>query len=445
MTNKELWQTILGELELLVSSANFITWFKDTNIEERVKKEILISVPNGFTKEWLSNKYHKLILNVIQKFCPEIQEIKYVIGRSKNIPSIEQLTPIKDYPALDIALNQTLNNRYNFNNFIVGPFNELAHAASLAVTQKPGKAYNPLFIYGGVGLGKTHLLQAIGNELNKHGQNKKIYYVPAEKFTNELVEAIQHKQTRDFKRRYRQADALLVDDVQFIAGKETTQEEFFHTFNDLYAGNKQIVISSDRPPKTIQTLEERLRSRFEGGMIADISMPDFESRLAILQNKLEQNKLSFNNQILDYIAQNIKDNIRELEGALNRVVAFAQLHNAIPSFNEVVKILKPSLSKSKSRIINNKDIIKQIANFYNINIKDLLQRGRQREIVKPRQIAMYLMRTELNASYPNIGQEVGRRDHTTAIHAYEKIKREVLKNELLEQEINLIKEKLYTN
>lgn len=445
MDNKELWQTILGELELQVSSANFVTWFKDTAITEQNQKTILISVPNGFTKEWLENKYHKLILRVIQKFCPNIREIKYIIGRAKPAIAIsKQKIEIADQ-AITPDISSNLNNRYTFNNFIVGHFNEIAYAASLAVCKNPGKTYNPLFIYGGVGLGKTHLLQAIGNKLSQQNSRKKITYIPSEKFTNELVDAIQHKQTKNFKELYRQVDILLVDDIQFISGKESTQEEFFHTFNALYNNNKQIVISSDRPPKAIQILEERLRSRFEGGMVADISLPDFETRLAILRKKIAEKSINLDDEILEYIATNIQDNIRELEGALNCLAAYSQIHNHLPRFNEAVKIISSIVSKPRSKVITAKQIIKKVAEFYDISIKDLSKKSRQREIVKPRQIAMYLMRQELNSSYPRIGQELGQRDHTTAIHAYEKIKNEILKNEILEQEVNLIKEMLYTN
>ncbi|MFH1392179.1 MAG: chromosomal replication initiator protein DnaA [bacterium] len=445
MNNKELWQTILGELELQVSSANFVTWFKDTSIEEQDKKEILISVPNGFTKEWLENKYHKLILRVIQKFYPDIREIKYAIGRPRTFIAEEKKTEITQDTLASNIPNISLNHRYTFDNFIVGHFNEIAYAASLAVCKNLGKSYNPLFIYGGVGLGKTHLLQAIGNELARQGPKKRVSYVPSERFTNELVDAIQHKQTKNFKEIYRQTDILLIDDIQFISGKETTQEEFFHTFNALYNDNKQIVISSDRPPKAIRTLEERLRSRFEGGMIADISTPDFETRLAIIRKKTGERKINLDNKILEYIAANVQDNIRELEGALNCILAYSQIHNSLPKLNEAIKMLSSIVSKPRSKIITTKQITKKVAEFYDIHIKDLSKRSRQRDIVKPRQIAMYLMRSELNTSYPSIGQELGQRDHTTAIHAYKKIKKEMLKNESLEQEINLIKEKLYTN
>ena len=445
MNNKELWQTILGELELLVSSANFVTWFKDTGIEKRNKEEVMISVPNGFTKEWLENKYNKLILNVIQKFYPEIRDIQYNIGKPK-ISIQPQITtkPIRQQPH-DQSTNLNLNSRYNFDNFIVGPFNEIAHAASLAIVKKLGRAYNPLFIYGGVGLGKTHLLQAVGNCVFCNNPDKKICYTPSEKFTNELVDSIRYRQTREFKEKYRKIDLLLIDDIQFIGGKETTQEEFFHTFNALYESNKQIIISSDRPPKAIHTLEERLRSRFEGGMIADISMPDYETRLAILKTKIKEKGINLPNDILEYIAANIQDNIRELEGSLNRIIAHSQLQNITPTLKQSIKILSSFIKKPRSKILTLKEIFKTVSEFYEISMKELLTRTRRREIVRPRQIAMYLMRNEIKASYPSIGQELGQRDHTTAIHAYEKIRKELSKDDTLEQEINLLKEKLYTN
>jgi len=446
MTNNELWQTILGELEILVSRANFITWFKDTSIELRKKNQVIISVPNGFTKEWLENKYHKLILKAIQNFYPNIHQVQYIIGKTKSpiLTKISKPTIITT-PDLNILEKSSLNPRYTFENFVIGSSNELAQAASAAVAQNPGKAYNPLFIYGGVGLGKTHLLQSIGNEILNLDTSKKIQYVTSEKFTNELIEAIRHRATKDFKDKYRENDLLIIDDVQFIGGKETTQEEFFHTFNALYENNKQIVLSSDRPPKAIHTLEERLRSRFEGGMIADITLPNLETRLAILKNKLAEKKTSLPENVLEYIAANIQNNIRELEGALNKLIAHCHIQNKPIEFKQAVQILSGLVSRPSHKLVKPKDIVKIVSDFYGVTMKSLFDKGRKREIVKPRQIAMYLMRKETKSSYPSIGEELGKRDHTTAIHAFEKINKQVQNDETLEQEINLIKEKIYNN
>jgi chromosomal replication initiator protein len=327
---------------------------------------------------------------------------------------------------------------------VVASFNELAHAAAQSVIKNPGYAFNPLFIYGGVGTGKTHLLQAIGNEIIRNNPSGKVVYISSEKFTDDVVTAIAKREMEKLKNYYRKMDALIIDDIQFLAGKERTQEEFFHTFNTLYENNKQIILSSDRAPKAIPTLEERLRSRFEGGMIADISCPDFETRIVILKTKLRDLDLDLPKEILNYIASNIQKNIRELEGALNRIIAFIKLNNSIPDRDQVVKILKNIISDPQKRT-NYKNIISTVAQFYDIDLKDLTNRSRKKEVVKPRQVAMYLLREELKSSYPFIGSKLGGRDHTTAIYAYKKIEKEKENNNSLEEEINLIRQRLYNN
>ncbi len=449
MTNEQLWQATLGELELCISKANFITWFKNTNIAQKDGSQIVISVPNGFTKEWLKNKYHKEILKAIQNICPEVNSIEYRIGQANKSNAEKEIIDIekKEIPSSPIVKNKEnfLNPTYTFDTFVVGPNNELAYAACLSVSKKPGQSYNPLFIYGGVGLGKTHLLQSIGNEVLKNDPNKRIKYASSEKFTNELIEAISGKNTKNFKNIYRDIDILIIDDIQFLAGKEKTQEEFFHTFNTLYENGKQIVLSSDRPPKAIPALEERLRSRFEGGMIADVGFPDYEIRLAILKTKAREKKFDIPEDSLKYIALHIQKNIRELQGALNRVIAVCELDGSYPDLKKTTNILSNIVSQPIKKATTPKDIIKNVADFYGVNCEDLTAQCRRKEYVKPRQIAMYLMRKEIKSSFPSIGNWLGGRDHTTAMHAFEKISHEVQEDKVIEQEINLIIERIYND
>ena len=458
MTNQEIWQITLGEIELSISKANFITWFKNTSIVSIKDGKIVIGVPNGFTREWLENKYNKLILQAMRNIIENIKGVNYVINtRNEQIIKTKQKTrPLKKIiKTLEIKeqLNlqeckkdekTNLNLRYDFASFVVGSFNELAYAASQSVIKDLGRVYNPLFIYGGVGVGKTHLIQALGNEVVKTYQNKNTIYLPSERFCSDLINSISSGTVERFKEDCRKFDVLIIDDIQFLAGKEKTQEIFFHIFNSLYEKNKQIILSSDRPPKAIPTLEERLRSRFEGGMIADIGKPDFETRLVILKRKAQDLNIILNDEIFNYIALNIQKNIRELEGALNRVVAFIRLNNVTPNQKQLVKILKTITSNPQKRT-NYKKIAEVVADFYDLNISDLIDRNRKKEVVKPRQIAMYLMREELKNSYPSIGAKLGDRDHTTVIYACEKIGKEIENDESLEQEINLIKERLYSD
>jgi len=443
MNNEQFWQSILSELEVLISKTNFITWFKHTNIKEKTDKKLIVSVPNGFTKEWLKNKYHKLILKAIQKFSPEIKQLEYVIGQNINIPAPGGMEHEKQ-PQKQQANSKkpTLNPLYIFERFVIGSSNQLAHATCLSAAEKPGKNYNPVFIYGGAGLGKTHLLQAVGNKIIKQEKTNKICYVSADKFTSELVTSIRNNSIDKFKKKYHEYDCLIIDDIQFIGGKEKTQEEFFHIFNNLYEKNKQIVLSSDRPPKAIHTLENRLRSRFEGGIMADVTFPELETRIAILQNKLKEKEFNLSEKILEKVAVNIKNNVRELEGALNRIIAYAQINNIEPDIKEVDKILFSLVKQPKIEKTNIKDIIKTVAKFYNVKSKDIIKKNRQREVVKARQIIMYLMREELDNSYPHIGERIGGRDHTTAIYAYKKINKKISQDNALCEEVNLIKQQL---
>lgn len=444
---EELWKAALAEIELDLSKASFITWFKYTRIlKEKDGGVIVIGVPNGFSKEWLESKYNKLILRSLRNLNKNIKEIEIEI--SNNEPVAQSLKTRGEaaqsqlgLPDIKIDKNTNLNKKYTFNSFVVGSSNELAYAASLAIAKNLGKTYNPLLVYGGVGLGKTHLLQAVGNEVAIKYPNKKIKYLSSEKFTNEFIESVKNKEMRDFKDKYRKVDVLIIDDIQFLANKEQTQEEFFHTFNTLYENNKQIILSSDQPPKSITTIDERLRSRFEGGMIADIGFPDYETRSAILRSKLDELSQELSEEIIDYIAVNITRNIRELEGALNKVLAIYEIEKNI-SQTKLSKILSEFFI-TQQKITTPAKIMDVVTKFYNIKINDLLTRSRKKNLVKPRQIAMFLLREELNYSYPNIGEKLGGRDHTTAIHACEKINNEMNENEEFIKEVKLIKERLY--
>ncbi len=454
MTNEDLWKAVLGEMELSLTRANFTTWFKNTSVLSKDKNAVVVSVPNGFIKEWLENKFNKRILESIRDQAPEIREVRYTIGRPKielakndfsNIILEREFESKSDIEMdKDIDMTTNLNKKYTFESFVVGSNNELAHAACLAVTKNLGKLYNPLFLYGGVGLGKTHLLQAIGNKVSNENSLKNILYISAEKFTSSITETIMNRTIEELKSKYSQLDLLIIDDIQFIAGKEKTQEIVFSTFNELYGKNKQIVLSSDRPPQAIPTLEERLRSRFEGGMIADIGVPDFETRLAILKQKSHEKNYDFDNEILVYVATHIQKNVRELEGALNRVGAFGQIYNRIPDIKEVKNILNTYLS-SPYRKTSPQLILKAVADFYSISGSDLIKRSRKKEVVKPRQIAMFLLREETKLSFPEIGQKLGGRDHSTVIHACEKIRSESSIDEPLKQELVLIKERVYNS
>jgi chromosomal replication initiator protein len=448
MNNEEIWQATLAQIQLNISPANFATWFKNTGIIEQNSGRAVISIANSFAKEWIQNKYGKTILKILHDLDPQIKEIDYRVGKgeAKIFKKDTSVFPSEGQLGLQEFQNQketNINPKYTFNNFVIGPFNELAHAAGWAVSQDPGKVYNPLFIYGRVGLGKTHLLQAIGNEIITNLSLKKVQYIPSERFISGLISAIRKDSIENFKAKYKNIDVLILDDVQFLSGKEKTQEEFFHIFNHLYENNKQIVLSSDRPPKAISSLAERLRSRFEGGMIADISYPDYETRLAILKTKCQEKKIKFSDDILDYIATNIEKNVRELEGALLRLLAHQNLTQQVVDI-ETTKSLLQRLVLAPKKLITPKIVIKAVADFYDLKEKDIVSSSRRQEVVKPRQVAMYLLREELKNSYPFIGQKFGGRDHTTAIHAYEKMLKEIKKNSGIAEEIGLIKQQVFS-
>ena len=451
---EELWQAVLAQIQLTTSPANFATWFKNTEITSQKEGKLIVGVPNSFAKEWLENKYGKAIFKILHGLDEEIKEVKYEVRKSgfkvlKRTPGPSDLGQVAEtgqlgFQEFEIDKETSLNPRYTFENFVIGPFNELAQAAAEASAKNPGQVYNPLFIYGGVGLGKTHLLQAIGNEVIKNFPQRKVKYIPSEKFTAGVVSSIRNREMESFKSKYQAIDVLIIDDIQFLAGKEKTQEEFFHTFNALYEKNKQIVLSSDRPPKAIPALAERLRSRFEGGMIADISYPDYETRIAILKAKCLERKVELQDEVLGYIASNIQRNIRELEGALNRLIAYQKLQNLAPDL-EVAKFLLKNLLAAPSKVVSVKKIIQAVAEFYDLKEKEIISSSRKKEIVKPRQIAMYLLREELKSSFPFIGRKFGGKDHTTAIYAFEKISKELEKSESLNEEINLIKQRILSS
>ncbi|HOX61066.1 MAG TPA: chromosomal replication initiator protein DnaA [Candidatus Magasanikbacteria bacterium] len=469
MTNYEIWQAILAEFELKLTKANFTTWFKSTGISSINQGQVIICVPNNFTKTWLEKKYHTEIIKALEKVTGKpIKKIEYKVENIKNIevqecnfaqppsaaspqnstqsPNQTMRRPQAPTPPISPnAVKFGLNPKYSFENFIVGKGSELAHAAAEAVANRPGEAYNPLFIYGGVGLGKTHLIQAIGHSILTKNPNAKILYVSSEKFTNEFVTAVKEGRAKEFKDRYRNVDLLLIDDIQFIGGKEQTQEEFFHTFNELHQQGKQVVMTSDRPPKAILSLEDRLRSRFEWGMIADISAPDMETRVAILQSKCQEKQFNLPPNIIQLIASTISSNIRELEGALNKLIAFHQLKNIPPTEESVHEILLQMEIKDTKRSLTPKEVIQAVAAYYGLSFEDLTGKSREKRLANPRQISMFILREDLKLSYPAIGEVLGGRDHTTAMHAYSKILQELNSDQKLKTDMEALKQRLYVN
>jgi chromosomal replication initiator protein len=444
MRNEEIWETALGELETELSRANFTTWFKDTFILEDLGETAVIGVPNSFAREWLENKYTDHILKALKKSLPKIKDLSFKVATRKLFEGAVDLInkEIPEPQSISSSGEKILNKNHTFDNFIVGDSNKLAAAAAQSVAKTPGRSYNPLFLYGGVGLGKTHLMHAIGNEINRRFPNKKICYIPCEQFANEFIQKIKGGETEKFKNKYRNVDALLVDDIQFLTGKERTQEEFFHTFNALHQRTKQIVISSDRPPKAIPLLEDRLRSRFEWGMIADIGMPDFETRCAILISKAKEKNINLGEDIIEYIARNIQHNIRELEGALNRLIAFSQIEGREINKELTEKALSLVIDQRK-REMDPEKVFNFICKFYELKIDEFLSKKRNKEIAFPRQIAMYLLRHEFNFSFPKIAEKMKKKDHTTIMHGVDKIEKLLTVDEGLQKEVAMIKEKIY--
>jgi chromosomal replication initiator protein len=451
MELEQLWQSTLNEVELQISRPNFLTWLKNSRLTHKQDGVAFVSLPNNFAKEWVENKYNKVILSVLRNFDETTKKVEYIVenknaptrsGKSSKQKTVDDsdLKAQQSFAELKVDPETNLNPRYTLNSFVVGSSNELAHAAATAVIKDVGKKYNPLFIYGGVGLGKTHLIQAVGNEIKKEYNNKiKVKYVSSEKFTNDVIWSIKNKRTEDLKEKYRLTDVLIIDDIQFIGGKAATEEEFFHTFNSLYENNKQIIISSDRPPRFIPTLEERLRSRFEGGMIADIGYPDYELRVAILKTKLQSRGANLSDNVIDVIASKVQKNLRELEGILNKILFVQTTKNVELSARQAEEVINESFQQPVKNI-SSAQIIKAVADYFGIEVNNLTGRCRKNSVAEPRQIAMYLLREVLGMSYPSIGEKLGKRDHTTAIYAYNKLSEEIEKNQNLNQKILAIKD-----
>ena len=460
MDSSSLWQTVLGEIEVSISSGNFNTWFKGTELVEVRESDLVISVNNLFKKYQLEGKYLDLITDIVKKNGIDKPNIIFKIAGNnsttkqdeENIVLPERMMASESTPAsplnyvsdsngLSHSYRQNLIEKYTIDNFVVGSGNELAFAACQSIIQKPGKKYNPLFLYGGVGIGKTHLMQAVGNALKKQNPNFNILYISTEQFVQEFVDSLRKRKTQEFAHYYRSADVLIVDDIQFIAGKEKIQEEFFHTFNALHQAEKQIILSSDKPPKEIPSIEERLKSRFEWGMSIDMQYPDYETRCAIIKSKSDSLNISLKSEVIEYIATITTSNVRELEGLLNQLLAFCDMRAIEPTLSVAESII--GISKNRPKHLSSKMVIEKVSKHYQISLDDLTGPKRDKDIVVPRQVAMYLLREELKLSYPKIARELGRKDHTTALHSVDKIHNEIEINPDIKKAINDIKEKLY--
>lgn len=443
MDTKELWDNVLKEIETSVSKANFATWFKETKISGFDNGVIYLSVPNTFVQEWLTKKFHQLILKFLRQSSESIHNLEYVIKeeikvKNQFIPT-KNSSVTKELPLSEYYVNKddNLNPRYTFESFVVGPFNELAFSAAQAVIKNLGVAYNPYFVYGNSGHGKTHLIQAIGNAVKAVYPSKKIYYMTSEKFVNDYINSVQTNKVPQFKEKYRKYDMLIMDDVQFLSGKEKTQEELFHVFNTMKDENKHIVFSCDKHPNFVTGLEDRLKSRFSAGMVIDIPAPDHESRLAIIKSKCSSINLFLDDNVMDYLADSIKGNIRDLEGVINLIVCQTETKNKILSLNEIKDLVKNSIKQKK--LMSYKEVVKIISDFYKIEEDAIYEKTRKKEVIKPRQIIMYILREDFNISYPSIGEKLGGRDHTTVIHSYEKIKDDIKTDSLLSKEIQEIR------
>lgn len=449
MEHQDVWKLALAEIELQISRPNFVTWLKNSQLLDKKEGVALVSLPNNFAKNWVESKYNKIILGALRNLDDTTKKVEFIVDNSQNKTTTKN--PAKEdkedlgqltFSELKIDPETNLNPRYNLKSFVVGKSNDLAYAAACAIIQDIGKKYNPFFLYGGVGVGKTHLLQAIGNEIKNFYQNKvKVKYITSEKFTNEVVWAMRNKRMDTIKEKYRMIDTLIIDDIQFIGGKQRTEEEFFHTFNALYQNNKQIIISSDKPPRYIPTLEERLRSRFEGGMIVDIGYPDYELKVAVINNKLQEKDASLRDEVISLIANKVQKNLRELDGVLNKILFYKNAKNIEITPKIAEQIINETLHEPTFNI-NPNQVIKAVADIFEISSTDLIGRSRKKELVMPRQISMYLLRDMLSLSYPYIGEKMGKRDHTTAIYAYEKIAEDINKNPEINQKIIMIKDVL---
>ncbi|MFD0674498.1 chromosomal replication initiator protein DnaA [Cohnella sp. GCM10027633] len=442
--NNEIWQQVLSVIQTKLSKPSFDTWFKSTKANFIGDNAVIITAPTTFAVEWLENRYTKLVSSTLSEYIGRPVDVKFAIEEVRTVePAIPSpMVPAVRQPQTEETNMYMLNPKYTFDTFVIGSGNRFAHAASLAVAEAPAKAYNPFFLYGGVGLGKTHLMHAIGHYILEHNPHMKVLYLSSEKFTNEFINAIRDNRGESFRNKYRNIDVLLIDDIQFLAGKEGTQEEFFHTFNALHEEHKQIVISSDRPPKEIPTLEERLRSRFEWGLITDIQPPDLETRIAILRKKAKAENLDIPNEAMMYIANMIDTNIRELEGALIRIVAYSSLTNQDISSHLAAEALKDILPTGRNRLITMQDIQQRVGEYYGLKLEDFKARKRTKAVAFPRQIAMYLSRELTDYSLPKIGEAFGGRDHTTVIHAHEKISQQLKVDQDLYKIINSLTEKI---
>jgi chromosomal replication initiator protein len=446
MDVEKAWQSALGQLQMDMPKASFDTWVRDTQVVSYGEGAFTVAVRNAYARDWLESRLSSTVSHLLMGIMNRPVEVAFVVranGNSENVSdpsaaSADEAVSSGDEAQAPRPRSASLNPRYTFDNFVVGPNNRLAHAAAQAVAENPTTAYNPLFLYGGVGLGKTHLLHAIGNYCQEHGSN--VLYVSSEEFTNDMINAIRSHTTQAFREKYRSADVLLVDDIQFIAGKESTQEEFFHTFNTLHGQNKQIIISSDRPPKSLVTLEERLRSRFEWGLTADIQLPDLETRLAILRSKAERLGRKVPAEIMDLIARRVQSNIRELEGALNRIVAFAELSGMALDLQLADVALADLLPQRGD--VKPDEVVDVVARTFNLSVDRLLSSERTHAVALPRQIAMYLLR-ETNVSLPQIGQALGGRDHTTVMYACEKVADLLERDDRLRRQVVQIRQQLY--
>ncbi|MBT6069243.1 chromosomal replication initiator protein DnaA [Candidatus Peregrinibacteria bacterium] len=468
MNFKELWSQLLEKLQPRIKRAHFVTWFQDTGVIKNENGVLIVGVPNPFAGDWIKSKYLDTLLELAKEVDPTIESVEIEVHSSLsakdhahkvdvkkiNSPVVKKTRKLpnkNEVKLIEGISSRCLNPKYTLDNYVVGPGNRLAHAAASAVSVKPGSTYNPLFVYGGVGLGKTHLLQSIGNEILRNFPDKTVVYVTSEKFTNEIVEAIQKYDSKKFKQKYRNVDCLIIDDIQFLANKDRTQVEFFHTFNELYDMNKQIVISSDRPPKELSGLEDRLVNRFEMGMIVDVQMPDFETRLAILQKKVQNYEALVPVEVLEFIAYHCQSSVRELEGVLKQAMAQADLENSMPTVKSVAAIMDKLCPKREykefvkeiPRIITDiEEVIRLVSDYYNVTPDNVVGTGRKREFMVPRQVCMYLVRNELKQSYEHIGEEFGGRNHTTVMHACDKVNGYLKYDQRLVRDINALKREM---
>lgn len=452
MQQDEVWQAVLGEIEVTLSHGNFVTWFKNTRLVKQNDGVIVVGVTNPFIKQTLEKKYGDLIIKTLRKQGVRVEQVEY---KTVNMPKVAEEPSPTATPQLvtteitaqfttggsNSNLRQNLNERYTLDNFVVGDGNDLAFAACQAVVTQPGTKYNPLYLYGGVGIGKTHLIQAVGNALQRRHPDAKVLYIATEQFVREFVQALRDRTAANFANYYRSADVLIVDDVQFLAGKDKIQEEFFHTFNTLHQANKQLIMSSDKPPSQIDMMEDRLKSRFSGGMSIDMQVPDFETRCAIIQTKTEISQSDLDPEVVEYLASNVQTNIRELEGALNQLLAWCDVRGLLPTVAIAASLLQ--VNKNRPKHLSAKQIIERTARHFQIPVEDIVGPKRDKDIVVPRQIAMYILHEELRLSYPKIARELGRKDHTTAMHSVRKIAQESQLDASMRNAISEIKEYLY--